>query len=102
MMNSESHVSLLQLSCHEASRLASEALDRELTRRERWALRIHMLLCAACRKFASQLRFLRLVVAKLPGSRQTSWSAYPIRLSEQRRDAIKRLLVEAGGTGSQG
>lgn len=45
-------------SCKEASRLASDALNRRLTLRERIALRTHLLICAACRRFEQQIAFL--------------------------------------------
>lgn len=41
-------------SCREAVRLASEALDRPLSRRERVALRIHLALCGLCRRHVRQ------------------------------------------------
>jgi len=45
-------------SCKEASRLASEAHDRRLGLRERWALRIHTAMCSACRAYGRQLALL--------------------------------------------
>jgi hypothetical protein len=42
-------------SCREASRLASEALDHPLAMRQRMALRMHLLMCAACRAYERQL-----------------------------------------------
>jgi len=47
------------LSCKDATRLASEKLDRELTLRERMALRAHLLICVGCARFEQQLRFMR-------------------------------------------
>jgi predicted anti-sigma-YlaC factor YlaD len=48
----------MMTSCKEASRLASDALNRRLTLRERIALRTHLLICAACRRFEQQIAFL--------------------------------------------
>lgn len=45
-------------SCREASRLVSEAQDRRLRRRERLALRLHTMMCGACRAYARQLAWL--------------------------------------------
>ena len=47
------------LSCKHATHLMSEALDRPLSRRERFALRVHLLFCRGCRAFRGQMDFLR-------------------------------------------
>jgi len=99
-MKKQESVPLL-LSCREASRLISEALDRELTRRERWALRIHTIMCSACRRFSAQLIVLRQTVGKMPDRFRQQWPAQPTRLSQERRATIKRLLAEAGRRESQ-
>ena len=58
---------LLSLTCRQASRLQSQALDRELRLRERLSLRIHLGLCDACRKVSRQMDFLRRAVRAYPG-----------------------------------
>lgn len=50
---------ILTLRCEEASRLASERLDRPLTWYERAALRGHQISCWSCRHFANQLQGIR-------------------------------------------
>lgn len=45
-------------SCREAARLASEAQDRPLAMRQRMVLRIHVLMCAACRSYERQILFI--------------------------------------------
>ena len=47
------------LSCQEASRLASQSLDRILTLRQRIELRLHQMICSGCRAFARQLQHIR-------------------------------------------
>lgn len=49
----------MRLSCREASRLISDALDRPLQRYERVSLHLHLLLCANCRHFRGQMAVLR-------------------------------------------
>jgi len=49
----------LSLSCRDAVRLQSDALDRPLTFGERLGLRIHLLLCKWCRRYRRQISFLR-------------------------------------------
>ncbi|HEX6004796.1 MAG TPA: zf-HC2 domain-containing protein [Burkholderiales bacterium] len=46
-------------SCREVSELLSQAQDRPLTLREKFALHVHLPLCEACRNFRSQLPVLR-------------------------------------------
>ena len=52
-------MSLLMLTCKEASRLSSEALDRKLAVREWLALRMHLALCKGCTRVSTQFQFLR-------------------------------------------
>lgn len=94
-MNKPDQVSLLALTCSEASRLQSAALDRELTRRERWALWLHTRLCSACRRFGAHLRSLQEAINAMPANWRKEWRDQAVRLSTQRRETIKRLLVEA-------
>ncbi len=47
------------LSCKEATRLASQALERRLTLRERIQFRLHVLICVGCRRAARQFLILR-------------------------------------------
>jgi hypothetical protein len=88
-------VSILALSCCEASRLISEQQDRVLTRRERWALRIHTWVCDACRRFRAHLDFLRDAAARLPAEFRSELLTGTVQLAPARRDEIKRLLAKA-------
>lgn len=47
------------LNCREATRLHSEAQERELTFKERTLLRMHVAMCSGCRNFGEQMKFLR-------------------------------------------
>jgi len=47
------------ISCKEASRLASQQLERQLTLGERVRLRLHLAICVGCRRMERQFRFLR-------------------------------------------
>lgn len=47
------------LSCKDATRLCSDALERELSLRERLSLRMHLAMCAGCSRFEEQLAALR-------------------------------------------
>lgn len=47
------------ISCKEASRLASQQLERQLTLGERVRFRLHLAICVGCRRMEKQFRFLR-------------------------------------------
>lgn len=49
------------LSCHESTRLLSQAQERRLTFGERAALRVHLAMCVGCRNFSRQVDILRRV-----------------------------------------
>lgn len=47
------------ITCKEASRLASQQLDRNLGFGERFQLRLHLMYCKGCKRMEEQFRFLR-------------------------------------------
>jgi hypothetical protein len=47
------------ISCKDASRLMSKREDAALSAWQRLLLRLHLSVCAACRRFERQVRFLR-------------------------------------------
>ncbi len=47
------------LSCKEATRLTSQAMERSLTLTERLSLKMHQMICVGCRRTEKQFRFLR-------------------------------------------
>jgi hypothetical protein len=47
------------LTCREASELISQRFERRLSWRERFGLRLHLLICDACTRFARQMRWLQ-------------------------------------------
>ena len=53
--------------CKEATRLVLESHDRGLSWRERLGVRLHLLLCDACTRFAQQMRFMRTAVRRFVG-----------------------------------
>jgi putative zinc finger protein len=53
------------LSCKEATRLASQGLDRKLRFSERVRLAAHLAICAGCTNFSRQMQFLRKAVQRL-------------------------------------
>ena len=52
--------------CKEVHRLVIEGQDRQLSLMERISVRIHLMMCGACRRFEAQMDFLRQAVRRLP------------------------------------
>jgi hypothetical protein len=91
-MNRPSLSALRALSptCREAATLISAADIRPLTRWERVGLRLHLLICRACRAYRSSVRTLRVLVgrvAAMPPDRE----AEP--LPEAARQRILQVLL---------
>jgi hypothetical protein len=76
----------LSPSCKTASRLQSEAFDRPLPLTQRMGLRIHLLLCKWCRRYGSQIRFLRHAAHNHPEPEPTP------TLSAEARERIKKRI----------
>ena len=79
----------LSLRCKEATRLQSAALDRKLPFRQRFGLRVHILLCKWCRRYGEEIAFLRNSVHE-----HAEEMAEPVvnRLSDEARERIKRRM----------
>jgi predicted anti-sigma-YlaC factor YlaD len=55
----------LKPTCKEVHRLTSEGLDRELSAMERARVRMHLVVCKACRTFDGQMQLLRRAMRQL-------------------------------------
>lgn len=53
------------LRCREAAALVSEAQAHPLPFRRRLALKVHLMMCRACRRFAKQVAFLHRAALRL-------------------------------------
>lgn len=76
------------LNCKEVSHLVSESLDRRLSWRERLGVRLHLLICEACARFAGQIRFLRTAARRMAERDDPRTGA----LSGPARERITRAL----------
>jgi hypothetical protein len=79
----------LSISCKAATRLQSEAIDHRLTLRQRLGLRIHLVLCKWCRRYAKQITFLHDATHKHPDEMV---KCAPQELSAEARERIRRKL----------
>ena len=53
--------------CRHVHRLVIEGQDRELRWSERVTVRVHMMMCTACRHFENQMDFMREALRRFPG-----------------------------------
>ena len=53
------------LDCKDASQLISQSLDRSLTLRERFALKLHLFICIFCKRFNQQLQTLKVALKNM-------------------------------------
>jgi predicted anti-sigma-YlaC factor YlaD len=51
--------------CQEVSRLLSDGLDQTLPAADRARLRLHLVMCEACRNVSDQMQFIRQAVKRL-------------------------------------
>ena len=50
------------LSCKNASQIISQSLDRQLTMQERFALKLHLLICKYCKRFSQHMQTIRVAL----------------------------------------
>ncbi len=56
------------LSCKQASKIISQSLDKPLTMRERFALKLHLIICKYCKRFSQQVQTLRVALKQMISS----------------------------------
>lgn len=78
--------------CDMAVQLASETLDRELTLKERFDLRLHLMICGLCSRYRDQIHFLHQLAPQLSERLQDEGVSSNGRLSDEARERMKRLL----------
>lgn len=55
------------LNCKQTTKLLSEKQDRPLSFRERFALRLHLMMCSGCTNYDRQLEFIRKACRRIGG-----------------------------------
>jgi hypothetical protein len=83
---------LLNLPCDGITRLASESLDRDLSRLERFALRSHLLYCFACRRYSRQITLLKDAMRRLSNRLESGEPLPGPGLPDEVRERIKHVL----------
>ncbi len=85
------------LTCKEVSSLVSQSLDRRLSWYERLQVRLHLFVCDACRRFAHQMRFLRVVARRFQQINPEEVAT--LRLSDAARRRIRQGLEQRDRAG---
>jgi hypothetical protein len=83
------------LTCKDASRLVSEDQERELGFQERLGLRLHLWMCAQCRRFERQIQLLRRALRRMAA--QTDVDMQIASLTPEARERIRKAVAEQDG-----
>ncbi|MDP3814837.1 anti-sigma factor [Pseudomonas sp.] len=73
------------LSCKELVARSSDFLDKQLSFRQRLAVRRHLLACKNCRRFIKQMRLSQAVLRQLPQGQNAELDSLAAKLAELRR-----------------
>ncbi len=80
------------LNCRQITRLVSQSMDTRLAWYQRWAVRLHLVYCVWCRRYAAQIKFLRKATRELVnGPVEKSIQ----KLSQEEKAQIRAHLHEA-------
>jgi len=80
------------LNCRQATRLISQSLDAKIPWHQRLAMKVHLLCCVWCRRYAAQLKFLRRATRELPPE---ALDAAPQKLSIVEKEQMSARLQES-------
>ena len=80
------------LNCRQITRLVSQSMDVKLAWHQRLAIRVHLVYCVWCRRYASQIQFLRKAAIELADGADGEEAA---RLSVEAKDEIRQSLRQA-------
>ena len=80
------------LNCREATRLISQSMDTKLSWPRRLSIRVHLLYCVWCRRYARQLEFLRKATKHMP---PTSTDPDSRSLSPEEKDQLRARLRDS-------
>lgn len=83
----------LAFSCHDMSRLSSQALDARLPRLTRFRMRVHWLICKWCRRYREQLALIRRACSNLGADAPDAGPSLP----PEARERIRKHLCDHDG-----
>jgi len=85
-------------SCRDTTKLLSESMDRDLPLRTRVGLRLHLMMCKYCKRYAQQLQFIHKAFGENAERLAESQSCQAPPLPEDRRRRIESALNDQLGT----
>ncbi len=85
---------LLFAPCSEISRHTSMALDEDLSRAQRLAIRLHYLHCTACRRYRRQIRLIRDAMRQAGSGAEPDETKSDVTMPSETRGRIKRALSQ--------
>ncbi len=77
----------MNYACKEASKLASDGLDRQLSLWEKLKLQVHMLMCGKCKNCNETMQLIRNATHLISQSRTGD-----IHLSDEQRESLRKAL----------
>lgn len=80
------------MSCAKAARLMSDRMNQSLSRRLRVALRVHLLMCAGCRRYEKQLQLLQRWLKSSRLAEVQHLTSRSVRLGDKARARIQHTL----------
>ena len=84
------------LSCIQASQIISQSLDRPLTLRERFTLKLHLAICKYCKRFSQQVQTLHVAIKTMVSSIESNNSIeMPSAVKKRITHYIEEQAVEA-------
>jgi len=85
------------LSCKQISLATCAAMNRPMRWQERLTIRMHLMMCTHCRRFKSQMDFVKRVLALSAGrSVSRDGATVDVRLSAEARQRIKAAIGQKG------
>jgi len=79
-------------SCKQASELTCKAQDQPLSLREKISLRMHLMMCKMCRRYAKQINFISRATQHLSEGAEADKN---IHLSEESRERITNKIKQS-------
>jgi hypothetical protein len=80
------------MSCEEFSRLASDSIDRDLSRSERLITAMHRVMCWPCCRFLKQLELIHEACQRQARGDDSTLTSENSRLSDQARERIAKAI----------
>ena len=88
------------LTCKDSSKLISKSLDQPLVFKERINLRLHLLICSACRQFERQMNLIHRIARDfLNGRNQDEIMPMPVETRERIRNNLRHSTLPPNSAG---